>query len=298
MKTLHKNSSWGGHQSLLASCLAGLALLLLPHNGLAQSVTLTNGGSTATVDLGSSTGLDSWMVDTSPVNQLDSEWFYYSINGGTAQAINSLGLVGYTVTGGNVLTATYANSQLSISIGYTLAGSGSGSGSADLTANNVTAISGSSATLANLNIYEYANFNLLQSFDNGITISQASSGPPFFIPGGYDGVSQSSGATALTETINSPFANFAEAGINSTVLSDILSGGNLSGPLSFSPTPGDNVAWGLEWTYQNVGPNSQENVIQDQTLGVSNVPEPSSLALLALGLGACGFKFARRRQSV
>jgi hypothetical protein len=296
MKTLQKNSLRGKLPAALVVCLTGL-VLLLPRHSIAQSVTLTNLGSTAIVDLGGSDGLNSWTVDTSPASQVDSEWFYYSVNGGPVQPINSLGSLSYTVTGNNVLDANYHNSQLSIGIEFTLAGSGSGSGSADLSANNVTATSMSSGTLASLKIYEYANFNLLQSYDNSINISQGSSGPPFFTPQGYNGVTQNSGATALTEAINNPNADFAEAGQALGVLGDVTSGGNLNDNLSYGPIAGQNVAWAFEWSYQNVAPGDIENVLEDQTLSIANVPEPTSMALIALGLGACGFKFARRRLS-
>jgi len=272
-----------------------VALLLLPGLGIAQAATLSNGGSTMTVDLNGSDGINSWTVDTSPVNQLDSEWFYYSINGGAAQPINALGLVNGTgtVTGGNSLNATYSNGQLSVQIGFTLQGSGSGSGSAGLTANILTV--SSSTALTSLNVYEYANFNLLQTSDNSIGISPAYGGPPTFPIVGYNGVSQMNGSTALTEAIGTPYADYAEAGTYSTVLSDVATGHNLNDVLSTGPNSGVNVAWALEWSYQGVAANSMETVLSGQTLSIANVPEPSTMALIGLGLGAVGF--IRRRKA-
>lgn len=278
----------------LCACLAVSAILLLPSHGFAQ-VTLNNGGSTVTVDLTGSDGVNSWTVDTSPsVNQLDSQWFYYSINGGAAQAINTLGAPTYSVNGGdNILTATYNSGTVAIGITYNLEGSGSGSGAADIS-DAITATNVSSGTLTSLKVFEYANFDLLGSLNNSIGISAGNSGPPFFTPSGYSGVTQMSGATAITEDINNPNADFAEAGTATGVLGDVGTGHDLSGPLSVGPGDG-NVAWALEWSYQNVSAGAMEDVLEDQTLQITTVPEPSSLALIGLGLGAVGM--LRRRQS-
>jgi len=297
MKKIHPNTfPFNKRKALLGSTLAVSALFLLPGHGIAQTANLSNGGSAMTVDLTGNDGVNSWTVDTSPVNQLDSEWFYYSINGGAAQPINSLGLVpgSDTVTGGNVLSATYNNGSISVQIGFTLSGSGSGSGQAALTANLLTVTS--TSDLTSLNVYEYANFNLLQSYDNGISISPSyTAPPPFGTLLGYNGIQQTSGSTALSETIGSPLAEFAEAGTTTQILNDITAGGNLTGPVSVTATPDTDVAWGLEWSYQGIAANQMETVLQNQTLSIATVPEPSSIAMIALGLGACGF--LRRRQS-
>ena len=83
---------------LSRKCVASLGawlvlsgMLLLPGQGIAQLVTLTDGGSTATVDLGSSAGMNSWTVNGQ--NQLNQQWFWYRANGGTAQPINTIGMV-------------------------------------------------------------------------------------------------------------------------------------------------------------------------------------------------------------
>src|SRR5512143_3786577 len=60
----------------------------------AQVVTLTDRGSVAVVDLGSSAGMNQWTVTGLPSgmeNQLHQQWFWYRINGGLAAPINAIG---------------------------------------------------------------------------------------------------------------------------------------------------------------------------------------------------------------
>lgn len=293
MKTLQKTFP-GKRELSLCVCSIITCLLLSANFGTAQTITLTNGGSTASIDLSGSDGINSWTVDSDPgVNQLNSQWFYYSVNGGAVQSIDTLGTAVYTVTNGNTLNATYNNGTVSVSIQYTLQGSGSGSGSADILSDTATATSVSSSTLASLKVFEYANFNLLQSGNNSISISPAYGNPPTYPIVGYSGVSQMSGSTALTESIAKPYANFAEAGIATNVLSDVLSTHDLNNNLSESSGNG-NVAWAFEWSYTDVTQGTVEDMLEDQTLSIAPVPEPSTIAIVALGVGA--FAAARRRR--
>jgi len=290
MNSLQKSPYTGKSHALLCASLAAAAMLLLPCRIMAQ-VSLVNGDSSATINLTDGTGLDYWSVGTDGgQNQLNTQWFYYSVNGGAAQPINAIGLSGTpTVTGGSILDATYANSHIAVGIQYQLLGSGS-SAAQILESISVTNVSSSAF---NLKIFDYANFNLLQSGVNTISISPDYGPPPTFPLLGYNGVTQMSGSTALSETIGSPDANFAEAGAASGVLGDVTSGNNLAGPLTAGPPEG-NVAWAFEWS-EAVASGNMADVLDDGTLSITPVPEPSTVAIIMAGLGAFGF--FRRRQS-
>ena len=262
------------------SLCAGLvvsSLLFLPGHGIAQNVTLTNGSSTATIDLGSGQGMDNWSVLGQ--NQLIQQWFYYSIGTGPVQAINSIGLYSQNQYGqNNYLDAIYKNSQLSIEVTYTL--SGTGPGNADIT--ETIAVDNLSGSSFNLNLFQYSNFNLLQSGNNTLQI--------YGNPGAYTEAVQTSGSTSIAEGIVSPYATAAEANFAATTMGQI-NAGSLHGDLFAGP--GD-VAWGFEWS-TSVDAGGEFDLTKDKSLSVSMVPEPSTFALIGLGIGALGLM--RRRSS-
>lgn len=265
--------------------LAVFGMLLLTGNGIAQIVTMNDGGSTATIDLGSSAGMNSWSVLGQ--NQLNQQWFWYRTDGGVAAPINSIGGLTYTtysgVDGVNVVDATYQNTQLSIEIQYILSGGGVGTGSADLTETIMAKNLNSSGSL-DLNFYEYSNFNLLQSGNNSVTV--------FGAPGAYSYVTQTSGSTALTEAIISPSANYAETGTFDQTLNRLNTQSGLVLNGSGSAGPG-NVTWAFQWQ-QSVAAGEQLDIFKDKSLSIAMVPEPATVAFIALGAGVLGLALRRK----
>ncbi|HEV2327803.1 MAG TPA: PEP-CTERM sorting domain-containing protein [Verrucomicrobiae bacterium] len=266
-------------QAALGASLAILGLTLLPGSGTAQTVTLNNGGSVASVNLGSSAGMDYWSVEgAGGQNQLPQQWFWYSVNGGAAQSIDQIGGLTYSTSpDDSSLTATYKNSTLSVGIVYTLQGSGVGSDAADML-ESINIIN-NSATGFNINFYQYSNFNLLQNNQNTISVIGS--------PGSYSSIIQTTmvGGNGIEETIDNPLANYAEAGGASSVLGDVTAGNTLNGTLTAGP---GNVAWAFEWS-DSVGAGSNLDIYKDKSLSISPVPEPTTTGLVALGLGAFGF---------
>ena len=266
-------------KAALCAGLAASGLLFLPGQGNAQTTdfTLNSGGSSANVDLANGQGMNYWSVLGQ--NQLISQWFYYSVNNGPVQAINAIGLVSSSQFGqGNYLDALYQNSQLSVEVTYTL--NGTGPGNADIT--ETVAAKNLSGGTFNLNLFQYSNFNLLGSGNNTLQI--------YGNPGAYTEAVQTSGSTSIAEGIVSPYANSAEANFADQTLAQI-NAGSLQGHLFAGP---GNVAWGFEWSTA-LASGDEFDLTKDKSLSVSMVPEPSTFALIGLGMGALGL--VRRRRS-
>ena len=272
----------------ITSLGAWLAMsVMLPLSGYATDsvVTMNDGGSTATIDLSSSAGMNNWSVLGQ--NQLNQQWFWYRTDNGVAAPIDSIGGLTYTTSTGsdgiNVVDATYQNAQLSIEIQYILSGGGVGSGNADLT-ETIMAVNKNSSSSLDLNFYEYSNFNLLQSGNNSVTV--------FGAPGAYSYVTQTSGSTALSEAIISPSANYAEAASFNTTLNELNTQAGLVLNGNASAGPG-NVTWAFQWD-QTIAAGGQLDIFKDKSLSISMIPEPSTLAFIALGTGLLGLAMRRK----
>ena len=270
----------------LGAWLAVSGVLFLPGRAFAQLETMNDGGSTATINLGSSAGMNSWTVNGQ--NQLNQQWFWYQTDGGIAQPINTIGTPTVTLTGLNEVTAVYQNSQISISIDYYLQGGGVGSGNADIT-ESIMAVNQSHGSL-NLNFYQYSNFRLLGGV-GGDTVQI------FGSPGAYNFVRQANGATAIQEAVTSPNAMYAEAATVNQTLNELgtVSGLTLNG--NTTAGPGD-VTWALQWNQElaaNGDSGDEFDLTKDKSLSIQTVPEPSTMALIALGAGALGLALRRKK---
>lgn len=256
-------------------------LLLSPGGASAQIVNLSNNGSTASVDLGSSAGMTSWLVNGQ--NQLNQQWFWYRTDSGLAQPINTIGGLQYNVTGGNKLDAVYQNGQLLVEIVYTLTGGGINSGSADILEQIL--VQNKSGGSLDLNFYQYSNFNLLGAANDNVEI--------FGTTGDYNYVRQWNGSTAIQEAVNAPSAFYASAALYDQTLNALNSTSGLNLDENLAAGPG-NVTWALQWS-TTLADGAEFDLMKDKSLSLSVVPEPATIALAALG-GLCLVGWAARRR--
>ena len=288
MSTHHQENLTRKSVWLFGACLAVSGALLVPCRTYAQSpVTMNDGGSTATVDLNSSAGMSGWTVNGQ--NQLNQQWFWYQTSGGVAQPINTIGTPTVSTSSGadgiNNVTAVYQNTQLKLTINYSLSGGGVGSGNADITEQIMAQnISGSAFTL---NFYQYSAFNLLGAGNDTVQI--------FGAPGDYNFVRQANGSTAIQEAVTAPDAQYAEAANLGFTLNRLNTVSGLT--LNDNTTAGPGLeTWSLQWG-QLLNPGDEFDLTKDKSLSISVVPEPSTLSLLAFGVSAVGLVMRRRKSA-
>ncbi|HUA38633.1 MAG TPA: PEP-CTERM sorting domain-containing protein [Candidatus Sulfopaludibacter sp.] len=233
-------------------------------------------------------------MDTLNQNQLNQQWFWYSVNGAPQQTIDQISaatVYNFSTPSTPIddIGVVYQNSQLTVQVQYVLSGDGSGSGKADM--QEYLSIVNNGASSISLSFYQYSNFNLFQDNQNSVTISGS--------PGAYGGAVQttmSGGGNGIAEVIDAPLANYAEAGFAPTTLAELNSGSYYTLNDSTSAVNGD-VTWAFQWNAV-LAPNGQSgdmlDITKDKGLSISIVPEPSTLGLIVLGVGALGLMLRRR----
>jgi hypothetical protein len=241
-------------------------------------------------------GLSNWTIDG--VNQLNQQWFYYSVGSGPVYSIDTIAPWSTptitTNTGKTQITLSeiYANSTISVGTTYVLVSSLVGSGKASLS--QALTIKNLSGTAQVFHFYQYSDFDLggvsggqnLQFTDNGSgkyyqIVQTGSSG--IILTGLVTGVS--GGTSALSEEQAGLFDG-TQFGLGNGNSAPLLNNTLTAGP--------GNVVYAYEWdaTLAAFGnPGSSMTISEIQTV----VPEPSSVALVASGMLALAL-LCRRRQ--
>lgn len=269
----------------LMALTSALVFQTLDSNG--QLVTLTNRNSSASVDLNSAAGMYSWKVDGQ--NQLAQQWFWYRVGGlgvnNPDRPVNTLSAASATQLLPNYLISTYANSQLSVQISYMLTGQRAGSGGADL--QETIQIENLSGAPLDLHFFQYSDFDLAGTV-GGDTVNLNRD----LASGRFTGATQSKDTITLTETIAQtgviPWANRGEVATFPSTLNQLATSYDLNN--SVGPVTGD-ATWALQWDL-TLADGAVFTISKDKLLTGVVIPEPSSLALVSLGL--LGYALRRR----
>jgi len=260
--------------ALALSCCSLLALQ-------ASSQFITDGASSATFDpvSGSLTG---WTIGGQ--NQLGLQNFWVR-NGGVNQQLTGAS-VSQVIPG--QLTATYTGVGFNVSVRYTMTDMGTGSG---LLAQSIRINNTSGAALNNFRFFTYSDFDLGGSpFGDSAVLATDS------VSGRYVSASQYKGSIALTtttaDTTLTPRADYGEVDLVPFTLGRIGSGAydlnNVTG------MTGGNVAWALEWNFATIAAGGSVGIGEQTLIDGVLVPEPSSIALAALGLAAVAIRRQRK----
>jgi hypothetical protein len=236
---------------------------------------------------GPNAGLSDWTVNG--VNQLNQQWFYYSVGGSPVYSIDNISAWSApTIVIGNgnspSLTETYANSTLSVSATFQLVSSPIGSPKAQLI--TTIGIVNESSSAETVNFYQYSDFDL-GGAPGGQTVQFPGTIQPY-------NVTQTGNGGPLTGSISSV------SGGTGDVVGEIagLYNGSQFGLLNGNPAPTFNstilsagpgdATFGYEIT-ATIAAGSSVTISELQA-----VPEPSSLALISCGILALAF-FHRSR---
>src|SRR5580658_9094925 len=147
--------------------LQGAVLVIsLAASGIqSQAQTYTIGAENTSLEVDLAGGLSDWTINGQ--NQLDQQWFYYSVGSGTINSVDTIApwttpsLTGSAPFGTIIqtnLTETYDGSAVNLTTEYTLNGQPSGSSGANL-GTSIT-IQNSSGTNEVLHFYQYSDFTL------------------------------------------------------------------------------------------------------------------------------------------
>jgi hypothetical protein len=243
----------------------------------AQIITLTDQNSIAQVNAATQAGMFNWLVDGQ--DQLAQQWFWYRVGPTSAEsAINTISAPVVTTPNARSLTLLYANSTLSVQVDYLLTGGAAGSGQSDISES--IRITNSTQSPLDFHFFQYSDFDL-----SGSDSVQLKLGPnQYFL------ADQTGGSGTLAETVNTPAANHGEAGLFPATLNKLNDGIPTTLNDVTSAGPGD-ATWALEWDV-TIAANSSFLISKDKRLAV--VPEPSTWALISLGLITCALCRSRK----
>jgi PEP-CTERM motif len=284
-------ASQPGHRSTVILVFIAVLFATSINQSNAQVTNLVAQNTSLQITLGgSSAGLSGWLVNG--VNQLDQQWFYYSVgNGGTINSIDTISpYTAPTVIIGNgsspSLKETYANSTLSVSATFQLTGSSTGSGTANLT--TTIGIYNPSGTAQTYHFYQYSDFSL-GGVSGGQSVAFAGIAPPYNVV--QTGLAGGPFVGKITSISGGTGDSVEEqAGIYDGTQFGLISGN--TAPITLNTNILSAGVGNVDFAYEidaTVAAGSSVTISELQT-----VPEPSSPALISLGILGLAFLYRRR----
>ncbi len=249
------------------------------------SATLVLQDLNSTVEIDTSTGVTSWVVDGQ--NQLMNQWFWYRAGGDTQES--SIDMIGGLFAGtsdpdfngdDNAAFIRYENSDFKVEVTYNLFGGTLGSGTSDL-AEQIRITNTSGADL-NFTFFQYSDFELgAFASDDSVVIGA-----------GGQIITQTDPFLSMSETVTAPVPTLVEANVGSATI-DALNDANLDDLNGVTASGPDDVTWALQWNFVI---SDGDSVLISKDKQLTLVPEPGTFALF-LGLASFGWMALRRRTS-
>jgi hypothetical protein len=237
-------------------------LAVLGWSGLASgSVTLlSDGNSSLLIDSGTQAGVNTWTIDN--VDALFQRWFWYRV--GTTGPELSLETLGTPTLDPDTaaLKVIYANSQLKVTLNYSLTGGGLGTGQSDLNVGiTVKNLTGSAMALS---FFDYANATLSAGADTAVVQ--------------YPGhIVQTAGSSQM-DLVSTLTPSHSEVGLTTSTRDSLNNGSATQLADNLSAGPGDATA-AFEWDL-NLAAGGSKTWGEAMSM---QVPEPATLTLLAMG---------------
>ena len=250
-----------------------LALLIISAvQSKAQIYDISAANASLQINLSSpNAGLSDWMLNG--VNQLQQQWFYYSIGSGPVESIDTISPWTTPTLTSSSLSETYSGSSLKVTAGFSL-GPGSGGASVLTDSLSLQNLSGITQTFY---FYQYSDF-ILGGSSGGQNVQFTQTGPAY-------NMTQTATGGRLTGDLSAlgggGLATVEEiAGINNGMQFGITNG-NPTAP-QFNDTS-LSASGSVDFAYEfsaTLTPNSSITISEFQTA----VPEPASLPLISSGI--------------
>jgi hypothetical protein len=272
-----------------AGGIAVLAVTMgLAIQSTAQIYTLTDLNSVASINLNPNdplrpVGMYDWSVGGQ--NQLAQQWFWYRVGNAAERSIDWISTPAVSLIDNRSISIAYNTTTFGVEINYLLTGGAVGSRVSDIL--ETIRIRNFGTTPLDMHFFQYSDFNLQGSPNNDVVRLGTNLRGLFNEASQHDaGLPAGQG---LTETVTTPGANHGELGIGNYTLSrlnDDLPTVLNDGMGAVGPA---DVTWALQWDL-TINPGSSVVISKDKNVYVTVIPEPSTFALLSLGLAAIAFR--------